>query len=364
MSPDKAGKAGRGAAKVAALLRKKLGTGAFPVGQYLPGIRELARDLDVSPETVRRAMKHLETEHLVRTHARHGFKVTGMANDPARSAPIAYVCSDQPQDSWSGIPGMRLTALNACAGKRGWSVTGISAQGRTAEDVVGQLLAARASGIVLDSADERLHAAVAKLGVPTVMADTWLSGSPFDAVTQGNFGGAMQAAEYLVSRGHRRIGWVGPADPGIQGLERWAGALAGLRQHGLEMPARYMVEVRGGKVGPELRDLLAAVDRPTGLIAPWSSCSAEAVRTGMELGLTVGPEFEVVGWCPEESYEHYLSIFPANRTTPQVVWSVRDMAEACISRLAERRAHPELRITRLNIETRLRLPGTSTGESQ
>ena len=359
MSQEKAGRTGRGAAKVAALLRKKLGTGAFPVGQYLPGIRELARSHGVSPETVRRAMKHLEAEHLVRTHARHGFKVTGLANDPARNAPIAYVCGDQADESWSGIPGMRLTALNDFAGRRGWSVLGVSAQGRSTDQVMSQLLGAKVAGIVLDSSDERLHAAVQKLGIPAVMADTWLPGSRFDAVIQDNFGGTMQAADYLVGRGHRRIGWVGPASPGISGLERWAGALAGMRKHGLEMPAAYMVEAGGGKNSDALRKLLGRKDRPTGLIAPWSFCASETARIGLELGLALGEQFEVVGWCPEESYEHYLSIFPANRAIPQVVWSVRDMAEACISRLAERRAHPELHTIRLNIETRLRLPAST-----
>jgi DNA-binding LacI/PurR family transcriptional regulator len=356
VAPQSKSKPGRGAAKVAALLKEELASGAFPVGQYLPGIRELGQRHGVSPETVRRAMKHLEAEHLVRTHARHGFKVTAMANDPARSAPVAYVCGDQPGDLWGGIPGMRLAALNEFAGRRGWTVTGISALDRSADQVVSQLVAAKASGVVLDAADEKLHAAVAKLGIPAVIADAWLPGSRFDAVIQDNFGGTMQAADYLVARGHRRIGWVGPASPGVAGLERWAGALAGLRKHGLEMPAAHMAVAASAKDSEALRRLLGRKDRPTGLIAPWSFCAAETVRVGIELGLTIGREFEVVGWSPEESYQHYLSIFPGIRAIPQVVWSVRDMAEACISRLAERRSHPELRTIRLNIETRLRLP--------
>ena len=92
-------KHGRGSAKVEAILKKELAGGSFSVGQYLPGVRELGRKHGVSPETVRRALKHLETEHWVTTHARHGFKVTGQANDPHRAAPFAYVCGDQPDDS-------------------------------------------------------------------------------------------------------------------------------------------------------------------------------------------------------------------------------------------------------------------------
>ena len=55
--------------------------------------------------------------------------------------------------------------------------------------------------------------------------------------TQGNFGGAMQAAEYLVSRGHRRIAFVGyeiGAGSGSLHLrERLAGYLAALAGAGL-----------------------------------------------------------------------------------------------------------------------------------
>jgi len=345
-------KHGRGSAKVEAILKKELAGGSFSVGQYLPGVRELGRKHGVSPETVRRALKHLETEHWVTTHARHGFKVTGQANDPHRAAPFAYVCGDQPDDSWGGIVGVRLAALNVAANHRGWSTLGVPAAQRSAKAVIDQLLASRVSGVILDASDEKLHAAVQKLGIPAVMADTWISGSRFDAVIQDNFGGAMQAVAYLVERGHSRIAWVGTA-AGIQGLERWAGVMAGLRRFNLFMPADFMVS---SDDGPGIRALLSRPDRPSGVVAPWASAASTVLHAGMELGLRPGSDLEVVGWCPEEFYSQTRDMLPPGHMIPQIVWSIRDMAEACIARLAERRAHPDLHTIRLNVETRLRMP--------
>lgn len=287
------------------------------------------------------------------THARHGFRLTGLANDPHRDAPLAYVCGDQTDEAWGGIVGVRLAALNVFANKRGWTAIGIPAGRRNPKAIIGQLAAARVSGVILDAADPDLHAAIHRLGIPAVMADTWIGGSPFDAVIQDNFGGAMQAVAYLVERGRQRIAWVGPAVEGIQGLERWAGVQAGLRRAGLAMPPDLMLSSTDRSA---VRDLLARADRPSGVVAPWTSVASVVLHTALDLGLRPGVDLDLVGWCPEEFYRQTRDLFPPGLTIPQVVWSIRDMAEACIARLAERRAHPDLRTIRLNIETRLRVP--------
>lgn len=56
--------------RTSAELRRRILTGVYPVGQSLPGERDLSEELEVSRLTLRSAISHLEAEGLVR--AEHG----------------------------------------------------------------------------------------------------------------------------------------------------------------------------------------------------------------------------------------------------------------------------------------------------
>jgi hypothetical protein len=90
-----------------------------------------------------------------------------------------------------------------------------------------------------------------------------------------------------------------------------------------------------------------------------------AARAARELGLALGRDLDLVGWCAEGHWDRaYEAAFGPGQVPPTVTWSVTQMAEAALARLAERRAHPELPTMRMNIETRLRAPGgAAAGEA-
>ena len=51
-------------------------TGAFPPGERLPSVRDLATEAGVNPNTMQRALAELETQGLVETHRTSGRTVT------------------------------------------------------------------------------------------------------------------------------------------------------------------------------------------------------------------------------------------------------------------------------------------------
>jgi LacI family transcriptional regulator len=187
-----------------------------------------------------------------------------------------------------------------------------------------------------------------------VVAENWDPAHRIDSVIQDNFSGALQAAEHLVARGHKRIGWAGPAIESIQAVERWGGAVAGLARRGLEIPPELVASNVSMRNIEAAQALLAWPDRPTAVIALWANVATAVARAAANLGLELGRDLELVGWATEEEFESYRDFFPHGRAPATVTWRIETLAETALARLAERRTHPHLPPARINVETRLR----------
>jgi LacI family transcriptional regulator len=327
---------------IAASLKNRIVAGELKVGQYVPGVRELGREHGVSPETARRAMKIMEAEHWVRCYPGHGFKITAMGNDPAAAAPVAFILSGREEaDGWSPFGQHLLAAMYRAAESRGWSLLGIGAGGRRRGDVVAEIASARVAGLLLDTADEKLAAELTRLGVPTVLVEELCPG--LDSVTQDNFGGGLRAAEYLAGRGHRRLGWFGHLSSTVPSRERWAGAHAALR----DADAEIVVQGRLGRDSGEsdedravLRRALRGRRKITGILTPWWTGAVTAAKLAREEGLEPGRDLEFVAWCPREQLGEFRAAWPAGDLPATAVWSINDLGDAALGRLAERRERP------------------------
>jgi DNA-binding LacI/PurR family transcriptional regulator len=312
--------------------------------------------------TVRRALKLLEGEGLLAAEPRRGYRVLARAHDPERGCPLAFVVSDPDAER---EPQLRfresmLSELQRAAGRRQWSLLGVGREGRTAGEIVDHLRAARAGGAIVDTLDSDLLAAIREAGMPAVAANTWRDDLELDAVLQDSFTGGLLAAKHLVEKGHRRVAWVGldvEGDMSLHVVERFGGAVGGLARAGIDLPEQLRVPVGEGRLEEargRVRQLLSAKDRPTAILALWQGL-AEAVREAAgDTGLRIGKDLDLVGWCTEEAYETEIAAAFGGAPSPAIVWSVRELAEMCIIRLAQRRADPNLPVTKTRIPTRLR----------
>jgi LacI family transcriptional regulator len=202
---------------------------------------------------------------------------------------------------------------------------------------------------------------VVHLGIPVVMADSWQDELQFDVVAQDGFAGGVLAASHLLARGHKRVAFLGlpMKDARAQVIERFGGAAAGLARGGLELAAGACVSYREGDAQDALaqaRQLLSARNRPTAVLALWQGASKALAVAARELGLTVGKDFDMVGWSTEEDYAaDWMREFPADQVPAAVTWSVKAMADLCITRLMQRRADPKTPVTMTRVPVRLRL---------
>ncbi len=350
----------RSAGDVAAILRRRIERGWVGQGQFLPSVRRLSGEYGVAPKTVHRALKVLKTEGLVEAHPRRGFKVVGAGRSDA-AAPLAMLLSEgRGQSGWNVVIQMLIGVFETLAAASGRSLLVVAAHGCTPDEVLARLAAAGAAGVLVDSADAGLLAAIREGGIPAVMVDSWTPEAAFDAVVQDGFVGGTIAARELAKRGHKRIAWLGfetrDADPQI--IERFSGALGGLAWAGLELPKELRLELPRSSSEGAYRAALRALKsrgRPTGVLALWSPMMAGLLRAAGELGFKPGRDFDAVGWSTEEGYERdYLALFHGERPAPAVTWSVAEMAGAALKRLNERRADPEMPRMQIKVSPRLR----------
>jgi LacI family transcriptional regulator len=304
--------------------------------------------------TVHRALKALAAEGLVAAESRQGYRVRPGANDPLRGCPIAYVFSaaEDPQP-WGAYHQTLLSAFQQAAGSRGWTLLAANATVDGRKELLEKLRTARTCGAVLDMHDRELIDFFLGTGLPAVLVNSWREDVQIDVVIQDGQQGGLQAADYLAGRGHKRIAWFGRTDYTGHSLDRLSGAMIGLMRAGLALPPELVVSEDHGMA----RELLSRPDRPTAVIALWQGSARALAEAAAELGLAVGRDFEMVGWCREEEYDtSYRAIFRPGQVPPAVVWSVATMAEAALERISARRAHPAMPTLRIKIPTRLKMP--------
>ena len=107
-----------------------------------------------------------------------------------------------------------------------------------------------------------------------------------------------EVASYLVSLGHRRIGYVSGPPGFLSARERREGFTDALRDHGLELADDRVVTggytYESGFAGGE--ELLARTPRPTAIFASNDEMAAGVYRAAHNQGLAIPRELSVVGY--------------------------------------------------------------------
>lgn len=331
--------------------------GGLPVGQYVPSTRELGKRHGVSYDTVRRALKLLETRGVVAAAPRHGFQVL---RKPARRGEPVYVCvlSRWDPENRDDFETRLLNLLQHAAIRSGASVVGVRESPTNGLGIVEQVQRLGAAGVILDTPNPHVLAAVTRLGIPTVLAEQ----SPiqgFDTISQDNFGGSRLAALHLIERGHKRIAWASSHETtGVwspQRIERWGGFASGLREHGLHPAAELAVSSSFHEADRKrLAALFRRPNRPTAVVAPWGDLAVVVADAIVRAGLEPGRDVELVGWNTEEGYGTYSDQFSGRDVPATVLWRITTMAATVVARLAERCAKPDLPPVHQVVETALR----------
>ncbi len=348
----------RSSAKLCDLLREIISAGEVEVGDLIPSVRELSREHKLAPKTVHRALKVLAAEGLVAAEPGRGYRVLRKAAPRGGTGPIAYVLGQDPSLLQSGEFHDRLLAgFRGAASARGRSLLALSHHGRPVGELVAELKAVDTGGVALDTTRRDLVAAVKEAGIPPVMVDAWVEDAGVDCVMQDGFLGGTLAARYLADKGCRRIAWFGPLGSEPHSRDRLGGTVAGLLSLGLDLPPEMRFEAHLDDYREGAAALMSQGEPPEGIVALWLEFALELKRAGDQRGMVLGRDYELVGWCPEELFDHrWLPHFGNDAVAPAITWSIATMAETAVARMNERRENPMLAPLRVKIPARLKLP--------
>ncbi|MFC0506951.1 LacI family DNA-binding transcriptional regulator [Micromonospora costi] len=158
---------------------------------------------------------------------------------------------------------------------------------------------ARLSGTLIDGAVIVTPTVVeTKQGFHVVAVDPHTGPSGLPTVDSDNFAGAMLAADYLLSLGHRRIAHIS-GRPDLESARlREAGFRRAMADAGVTVDER-LVRVGGFRIesaAATAAELLALPDRPTAIFAGNDLSAISTVDVARSMGLRVPDDLSVIGF--------------------------------------------------------------------
>lgn len=236
--------------QVEQILREAIATRQFP-GNQLPTEVEIAEQLGVSRETVRRAAETLQREGLLVKFRRKGtFTHPDQLALQIRARPstllgylqAGYQARGQEDSATRTVSGLMLQGALAEADSQGFALVVRQTPHLRMADAFQQLNQnARLRGVIFASyGEEKLLRRVAGLGLPTVLLDHDLNLPQISSVRDDSFEAARQAVQFLAGLGHRRIAF---ANWHRTDLNPWR--IMGYRQglHDAKLPRRRIWEL-------------------------------------------------------------------------------------------------------------------------
>jgi LacI family transcriptional regulator len=136
--------------------------------------------------------------------------------------------------------------------------------------------------------------------VPTVIIDNYMESEDMDCVAINNEQGVDVAISYLVSMGHREVGYLHVNGNANNFIERYYGFLRSVRQNNLMTRDEYIIEFSssgGDAVYPELKERIGALKKmPTAFFTDNDIIAICAIRVFREMGYRIPEDISIVGF--------------------------------------------------------------------
>ena len=216
-------------------IRARILDGTFKSGQKIPSENKMAEQFNISRQTVRQAIMHLEKKGSLVSRRGSGTYVSEIT----RAMTIGYIATNITDYIFPGITNGIENVLTA----NGYSMTLGVTRNRveTEHQLLRSLMNKGVDGIIVEgnrsalpNPNIPLYRELAVKGIPYIFINGYYEVlDPVYVVTNDKAGGRF-AVDYLYSLGHRRIGGIFKADD-RQGHERYAGFSEESVKHSLPM---------------------------------------------------------------------------------------------------------------------------------
>jgi DNA-binding LacI/PurR family transcriptional regulator len=165
----------------------------------------------------------------------------------------------------------------------------------------GSPLAARGSGgiIFADFIGNRSQLEEAlNDNIPCVVINHYVEDTPVTCIAIDNVSGAMQAVEYLISLGHRRIAHIAGDLITQAASHRLQGYRKALEKHKISVDERYIIKTdySRGQARTAATELCTMEKPPTAVFVASDSMALEVMTVAKELGKDVPADLSIVGF--------------------------------------------------------------------
>lgn len=192
--------------------------------------------------------------------------------------------------------------------------------------------------------------------IPFVFVNSNRMEKAFFCVGTDNTGGVRRACAYLISRGRRRILFLGQRAGSLISLERVAGYRAALKESGLAYRREIIVSDATGEsaygAGVVAR-LLKGRQRPDALVCYDDHLAMGALKAALEVGVKVPDELAVIGFT---GINETIFTFPPLTTVQEDGYAVGKTAMELMASALQKQEPAERKI---QIPTRLIIRGSA-----
>ena len=165
-----------------------------------------------------------------------------------------------------------------------------------------------------------------------ILLDYYVPGLKVDSIVSNGYNGGYKLASYLISMGHRKIGFVGSKLATSSIFDRYMGYLKALIEHGLEIRDDWVIDDRNRD--NDLIDLTFPQDMPTAFVCNCDETAYMAIKQLRDMGISVPEQVSVVG------YDNYLISEIADPAITTISIDEDYMAELCVNTLKQRMNDP------------------------
>jgi len=327
---------------------------ALGPGQRLPSIRRLAEETGASLVTAHRAVAGLVSEGVLTSRVGSGTYVAPAARPETRGQ-VAVVLGGSDlklgnfvSDLLAGIKS-ELAERRYAAAVQGHLTYAPEGPEQRELTEVRQAAAGSPAGMIVNinaGPDGAVWKVLRGLACPVVCVNNLSPDGSLPAVCLDNYRGGALAAEHLIGRGHRALGFLHCSERSTSVADRMRGFCETAARLGFPVSSKHVFAAPPGAWGSAPLEeivgrMMAARPRPTGLLVVNDPVATHCMTLLRKKGVRLPDDLSVVGYDSSEICEHVL---PRLASVHQPAFRMGQMAGRLLSELIERRpaaAEPE-----------------------
>ncbi len=149
--------------------------------------------------------------------------------------------------------------------------------------------------IVLGQFDDSYVSALYELDIPVVFLDFYSSDSRTDTILSDSFFGSYMLTNYLISCGHRNIGFLGSINSTSSIQDRYLGYYKALLENGIPLRDEWVIADRGSD-GMTFAHFELPVQKPTAFVCNCDEAAYSLLNQLRSEGYLVPDDISIVGY--------------------------------------------------------------------